>query len=495
MLVWFANLIIVFFNLAFVEKYLHIFQLKDYNAKRYLSHFRIKILHFSIFLLVFSLQMALKSNILLIVSNLVVCLLNAIYSAEIIKGNKTPLVKTKKLNRLMWISSIIIALPCLFFRGGIVSTFVLLYSPIIANLLNFYDKIQNKKFIETAKKKLENSKAKIIAITGSNGKTSVKNILCSMLNDHHVLASPKSYNTPLGLSKFINENEIENLDFIILEYGARHIGDIRKLCKTFGADYGIITTVAPQHLESFKNINNVAKTKAELAEFLGLKTCVFNLDNIHTYKMWCDKPGEKIGVSIYSPAQMFITNLQINERGMNFKINTQNGEFRTKTKLLGRHNATNILLATAMALKLGVDIKQIVKSISKLDYTPHRLQLISGKINILDDSYNCSILSATEALFVLKNFKGKKVVATPGIIECGEMEFEINFKLGEMLAECDEVIIIGQKNKRAITRGLQSKNFKKILYADTLDNAKYFFKKLNEGDTLLLLNDLPDDYK
>lgn len=490
-----VSLIILVFNCIFYEKYLHIWQLKDYNATRYLSHFKNKFWLCAFYLILFLLEIIFKNYILNVCLNMLALIVNLWFISKLITSNKTPLNYTGKIKRLYAISAIILALISIFYYGAIISIFVLLFLPIIANFLNIYDKIINKKYIKSAQKKLAASKAKIIAITGSNGKTSVKNILAEMLKKYNVLASPKSYNTPLGISKFINDSNLENCNYIILEYGARHLGDVKKLCKIFGADYGIITLVAPQHLESFKTMHNIFKAKKELADFLGERLCVYNLDNIYTYKMYAEKIGKKVGVSIYNNADIYLTDLQIKNFKTEFKIHYKNKAYSAKTKLLGRHNSTNILLATALALNLGVDMADIVDTIKKLNYIPHRLELIKSNINILDDSYNCSLASAKEALNVLQYCPNKKVVATPGIIEGGDCQFDINYELGEMLACADEVIVIGNTNKNALTRGMENKKFKKYKCVKTLDDAKIEFNKLKKNDTLLLLNDLPDDYK
>lgn len=496
MIYWiFCNLIILIFNVILLEKYFHVYQLKDYNNARYIKFFNGKIFIFLFYIAIFILEIILHHIIAVVLLNLLCLVINIGFSCSIIKAEKTPLKYTNKIKRLYLISAIILAIPCMFKFGASISILALMFVPIIANFFNVYDKILNKKFIKSAQKKLSESGAKIIAITGSNGKTSVKNILAKMLTEFNVLSSPKSYNTPLGIAKFVNESNLTNCQFLILEYGARHKGDVKKLCKLFGADYGIITTVAPQHLESFKTMHNIYKTKEELADFLNEKLCVFNLDNIYTFKMFCNKTGFKIGISIYAEAEIFATDLKIFKFNTHFKLNYCKNEYPVCTKLLGRHNTTNILLASALALKLGVSVNHVLDAIKNLNYVPHRLQLIKSNVNILDDSYNCSLASAKEAMFVLNCCPNKKVVATPGIIECGDAAFEINFELGRLLATANQVIVVGETNKNAITRGLQSKNFKNIIYAKNLEEAKKFFVKLNKNDTLLLLNDLPDDYK
>ena len=134
-----------------------------------------------------------------------------------------------------------------------------------------------------------------------------------------------------------------------------------------------------------------------------------------------------------------------------------------------------------------------IKNLKPLD---HRLSLIKTHINILDDSYNCSPDSSKEALFVLSQLPNKKMVATPGIIEGGTDEYNINYQLGKNLSVFDYIIIVGEHNKKAILDGLKSQNYLEtnIYFAPTLNDATQYFKLLKQNDNLLLLNDLPDDY-
>ncbi|MBQ8615182.1 MAG: UDP-N-acetylmuramoyl-tripeptide--D-alanyl-D-alanine ligase, partial [Clostridia bacterium] len=142
---------------------------------------------------------------------------------NLIKSSKTPLKFTGKLSRL-YIISIFVLLGLCFYKYAFCLIFVATFlCPIISNTINMYDKIRNKMFIKKAQKKLKNSYTQVIAITGSNGKTSVKNILLEVLStEHKVQATPASYNTPIGIAKFINESLEKDTEFLILEYGARH---------------------------------------------------------------------------------------------------------------------------------------------------------------------------------------------------------------------------------------------------------------------------------
>ncbi len=495
------NLLIFFTNLLFLHKFLHIYQLKDYQNKRYFKYFfNIKSFLMLFCIILFIFELIFKNILFYIVTNTIIYILNLFYLKNLIKTSKTPLKFTRKLSRLYIISIFILLLLCLYKYSFLLVAALTFISPPLANFINIYDRIKNQNYIHTARKKLKNHPTQIIAITGSNGKTSVKNILAKMLSTQHkVQFTPASYNTPLGIAKFINNELKFETEFLILEFGARRKNDIRRLCNLFGADYGIITTITSQHLECFKSVENVFKTKSELSIFLQNKPCVFNIDNLYTTRMFDEKICNKVSVSTNQTADIFASNIRIENFKTNFDLHINNQTFSLETNLLGKHNVLNICLATALANHLEISNKNIISAIQNLEQVPHRLSLTQTHINILDDSYNCSPASAKESLWVLKNFPGNKMIATPGIIECGKEKYNINFNLGKQLAHFDHLIIIGNENKQAILNGLKKEIEEntlqpQIYFSPSLEESKQHFSKLNHGDTLLLLNDLPDDY-
>jgi len=496
------NLLSALINLIFLKKFLHIYQLKNYNNARYLKHFKNKSSKFFVLcLIVFIVELIFHNLILYTTLNLLLIICFLLYVKNLIKTSKIPLIFTGKLSRLYIFSNFILLLLC-FYKHSFPLIFIFsLLCPILANAINIYDKVKNKIYINKAKKKLQNHPAQIIAITGSNGKTSVKNILQKILEtEHQTQSTPASFNTPIGIAKFINNELKYNTEFLILEYGARHKNDIKELCKLFGADYGIVTTISAQHLESFKSIENIYKAKKQLANFLQNKPCVFNVDNLYTKRMYNEKIFNNYSASINTKADVFISNTQQNSENTSFDITIKNHTYSSSTILLGKHNLLNICLAATMADIIGISHENIIGAIKNLQPIEHRLQFIKSHINIIDDSYNCSPLSAQEALQTIKNFSGKKMIVTPGIIECGKEKYNINFNLGKQMSFCDFCVIVGHENKSAISNGIKSailanKHSPQILYANTLEDAKQHFSKLHNNDTLLLLNDLPDDYK
>lgn len=477
------------------KNYLHIYQLKDYNNIRYLKFFKFKlfIIIFNIFSILIAILIKNQLKIAIILLNTII---NLIFNLKLIKNSKTPIKYTNKIKRLYIISILIIIFCTFLIKINLIFNIFIIFTPIFANILNIYDKIKNYHFIKKASKKLKISKTKVIAITGSNGKTSVKNILAKMLGcKYQVQASPKSYNTPLGLSLFINNNLKPDTDFIILEYGARHTNDIKNLCKIFGADYGTITTISNQHMESFKTIENVVSAKSELAKFLKNKLCIFNNDNKYCEDLYYKKSGKKLSISTHKKSSIYATDVCVKNFKTSFNLHLKNKTFECTTNLLGEHNITNILLSCAMAKHLKIKTKDIINVIANLTATPHRLEYIKSHINILDDSYNCSLESATNAIKVLNCCTNKKMIVTPGIIEGGKDQYSINFELGKLCENIDYIIIIGNTNKKAILDGLKSlKTNNNIFCEASLESAKQHFSKLSYNDTLLLLNDLPDDY-
>ena len=156
------------------------------------------------------------------------------------------------------------------------------------------------------------------------------------------------------------------------------------------------------------------------------------------------------------------------------------------------------MLCVTLCIQLGMTGEEIARGIEKLDYTPHRLQLIkAGGAYILDDGYNASETSAKEALAALKRFDKKTIVVTPGIVETGVLEEQIGGKLGEWLVGIDKVILVGDTLVGAVKSGYLSAGGEKqnLVVVPSLDEAKEILKgELGEGDCVLFLNDLPDVY-
>ena len=357
------------------------------------------------------------------------------------------------------------------------------------------------RYINKTKNKLSKLKCKKIGITGSFGKTSTKNILCQILEEEFkVCKTPKSYNTPMGICKTVLENLNEEHDFFIVEMGARREGDIAFLSKLVQVEYGIITPIGEQHIETFGSIENIEKTKFELCEFIDEEgVVIFNGKSLSNYKLF-KKCKTKKYLLCRDNSFAFASNILMNEHGSKFTLNIDKKEIDVETKLLGKLNIDNIVTASAMAYLLGENLFNIKKGISKVKPIEHRLELINGeKVCVIDDSYNSNLSGAKEALQVLSTFKKRKIVITPGIVEMGMRQEEVNFNLGKEISKIADICIIMNKiNKNSLKNGLKSGNFDEnsIFFANTREEQKNLLNKiLLNNDVILFENDLPDNYK
>lgn len=365
----------------------------------------------------------------------------------------------------------------------------------------------NRKFYEEAQEKIKNrNDLKVVGITGSFGKTSTKFIMGTILGERFkVLNTPESYNTPMGLSKVINNNLKEDDEIFIAELGARNIGDIKEVSQLVQPKIAVITSIGPVHLETFKNIDNIMKTKYELIEELDTDgVAVFNYDNEHIKKLADKTFKEKIlyGLEDVENLDLYAEEIEVSELGSTFTIKDKEGNsVKCRTKLLGKHNIYNILAGVAVGRILGISFDEISRGIEKVEPIPHRLNIINSGtgIIVIDNAFNSNPIGSKAALEVLSEFKdGKKIIVTPGMVELGEMEAEANKEFGIQIGKvCDYVILIGEKRTRPIYDGIMEENYNKdnIFIAKDLDEATAYIQKVaRPKDIVLFENDLPDNY-
>lgn len=412
---------------------------------------------------------------------------------------KTPLRQTSRMYRLLFTQWLILLLTAFVFNPA---AFVILpFAALAAKQINEPVEICVRAgYVQKARSKLAAAKnLKIIAVTGSYGKTSVKNILCDILSvKYGVVKTPSSYNTLMGVVKTINETDFDGKDYFICEMGARREGDIEELCRLARPDITVITGIAPQHLETFGSIPNIIKTKFEAARFAKENAVVFvNADCPYlnappsygrkTFTCGADKTRDWNYTVTKSDAE-----------GSEFVLRDKKSNFACKTKLLGTHNVSNICLCAAVGLYSGLNEAQIRLAVENLDYSPHRLQLIKAAngLNILDDSYNANVSGVRESMRVLKTFGGKKFVIASGIVEGGKHSAALNVTVGRLMADsCDFAFPVGV-NALFIKKGLEEEGFDadRIFVCDSTAAAVALLNgKAKSGDVVLFSNDLPDN--
>ena len=342
-----------------------------------------------------------------------------------------------------------------------------------------------------------------IGITGSWGKTSVKFILGTILEEkYHTLVTPASFNTPMGVTKVIRNSLEPGYRVFVSEMGARHVGDIREMCRLVHPQIGLLTSVGPQHLDTFKNIERVTKTKYELIEALPPDGMSFFSDDGGICRELYEKTEKGRMITGLDPDKddVWAEDIRITNEGSSFILCTKELRQPCRTALLGELNIRNILLCAGVCLYLGMTGEQIARGIEKIQPVEHRLQLIpnAGGITVIDDAFNSNIRGAEQAFRVLKEMSGKRILVTPGMVELGDQEEEMNRLFGTKAAGCcDVAVLIGKKRCAAIASGLEQNGFPKeqIVFVNTLDEATEWLKaKARSGDTVLFENDLPDNY-
>lgn len=365
----------------------------------------------------------------------------------------------------------------------------------------------NMGFYRTAQEKIKNrSDLSVIGITGSFGKTSTKFILGTILGERFkVLNTPESYNTPMGLSKVINNSLRDDHEVFIAELGARNIGDIKEVSELVSPKIGVLTSIGSVHMETFKNIDNIMKTKYELIEELPTDgVAIFNYDNEYIKKLADKTFKEKIlyGLEDIENLDIYAEEIEVSELGSTFTIKDKEGNSaKCSTILLGKHNIYNILAGAAVAKSLGMSFDEIRKGIEKIEPIPHRLNIINSGtgVIVIDDAFNSNPIGSKAALEVLGQFKeGRKIIVTPGMVELGAMEKEANKEFGGYIGKvCDYVILVGQKRTIPIYEGLMEVNYTKenIFVVNNLDEASACIQKIaRPKDIILFENDLPDNY-
>lgn len=430
------------------------------------------------------------------------------------KKAKKPLVFTNRVKRLLCTMGILAAavtllslLPGSRLAMGLTLLVVHLLAPFFVLLCNWLNRpveqAINRHYIREAEGIVASMPSlQVVGITGSYGKTSVKFFLQKLMTaKYETLMTPESFNTTLGVVRTIREQMKGTHEYFLCEMGAKNPGDIKEICDIVKPRFGIITSIGPQHLESFKTLENVVKTKFELVDSLPADGIAFlNCDNEEIQGHPVTVKKVTYGIENQN-ADYFGYGIKVSRSGSSFSVRCPLGDFPFETRLIGRHNVLNIVGAIAAASTLGVPMADLQIRVRLLESVPHRLQLIKGgNALIIDDAYNSNPSGAKAALETLSAFEGCRILLTPGMVELGEKQEELNFNFGIQAAEsCDYVILVGEKQTKPIYDGLVFAGYpeEKITVAPDLSQALQRANSLpTEGKEkiVLLENDLPDNY-
>ena len=394
-----------------------------------------------------------------------------------IRGISSPLAWTERLKRLSVATGVILA--ALYILGAwwgvpFVIVLPLAFLPSLIDLalvfLDSYEKRRGQQWVDKASAKLDSVGSKVVAITGSYGKTSTKNYLAHLIGGSmRVVASPASFNNRMGLARAINENLTPGTEVFIAEMGTYGPGEIAELCEWIPPDVAAFTAIGPVHLERFGSIENIVRSKAEIFEKASVG--VINVD----YSLLAQ-------AAFQLRDQLRIVEVSGKD------VDAPDGVF-----------GPNLAVALGIGEALGVDRDEMLTRVESLPSTEHRQTTLTSAsgFKIVDDTFNSNPDGARRALGVLEEAGagGRKVVVTPGMVELGPVQAEENEQFArEASAMVDDLIIVGKTNRKALLAGSANGNASVTVVASRDEAVEWVGRNLGPGDAVLYENDLPDHY-
>jgi len=349
-----------------------------------------------------------------------------------------------------------------------------------------------------AKEKLRLHPAVKIAIAGSYGKTSMREILKTVLAEgKKVAAPPGSYNTPLGIASFVKTLTGDE-EVIIFELGEYYPGDVRMLCEFVQPSMGVITGINEAHLEKFGTLERTADTVFELADYLALHPVYVNADNAIAD---AHATVGHIRFSIGAVGEWRVKNAKTGLEGTSFTLQHGTIEINAHSKLLGLHMVGLLAAAAHIAQGLGLTVNQIEKGIANTRAFSNRLEpkILSEGVVLLDDSYNGNPDGVHAVIAFLESLKGhRRFYVTPGLVEMGERKEAVHKEIGKELADAgiEHVILVRNSVTGFIEAGLKEAGFKGTLtwYNDGPSAYAALPHLTVPGDVVLIQNDWPDQY-
>ncbi len=475
-----CNIFFAFYILLAICRSTTIYQQAHYEIKEYFKYIvrNIHIEMYSLFLIL--LNCTINHWQLTII-----CALLLGFGSIMLFGKKRVRLKITSRIKRLWIMLV----PLIFFLLCYYPTIVLVRYLIILFMIlsNYIEGIINKGYLNKAIAKIDKFDGECIAITGSFGKTSCKYYLSCLLSSLHVLSTIKSYNTLNGISIIINNNNLDLYDYLILEMGSSHVGEIKKLANSFKPKIGVVTSIGYMHLNTFKSLDNIIKEKMSLIEGLpknGLGIINYENEYIRSYSLKSEAYIITYGLN-YGDFKAVKRNEMVDINYHDRHVLSFMGNNLSDIDIL------NLMPCVIISLILGVDYDEIKGKIKELKKPAHRQEIrhIENSV-VIDDSYNSNLVGATSAIMKMREYKGRKIIITPGIVENDKVSGEIYDEYSRIINDnVDEAYIV----KCRVSKKLYDNVNIKKEYVKSVNDA---LKRLNYKDGLVILieNDIPDIY-
>jgi len=413
-----------------------------------------------------------------------------------LKGRTSPIAWTARLKRVALVVGVLMILIYLgggltgsvflvalglFLMPAVVDLALVVLAPVEARLGN--------RWVEKASGKLKASGARVVAITGSFGKTTTKAYLAHLVDGSlRTVASPASFNNRMGLARAINEQLVPGTELFIAEMGTYGPGEIAEMCSWISPDVAAIVAIGPVHLERFRTEERIVEAKAEI------------LDRASGGVIAVDHPLLRHLATQRSTDLDIIT---VSATGQQARVVVNRGRLVVDGREVGSVPAgtfeINLAVAVGIGLALGLDPEELTQRLADLPRPDHRQTLGVSEVgfSIIDDTYNSNPAGARAALDLLQRegSGGRKVVVTPGMVELGPLQTQENLAFAARAANiADVLVIVGATNRAALLEGSEKGGASVTVVASREEAVDWVKKSLGPGDTVLYENDLPDHY-
>ena len=330
----------------------------------------------------------------------------------------------------------------------------------------------------------------LIAITGSAGKTTTKEMIATLVGtERRTFKSWGNFNNLIGCPLCI-DNVPDDAEVVVSEMGMNHKGEIALLAGLTHPDVGVYTNIGPVHIEFFGTVEKIAEAKRELLENVRPDgTIVVNVDNEHVVRISEGFSGTKVTYGIDHDAMFRATDVR--ERGLlgvSFKLK----DFPMELALPGRHNLENLLAAIATARVVGISWDGIWRGIQQLKPAYHRGVVVPvNGATIYDDSYNSNPYALKRALTLLEqaDVKGRRIAVIGDMLELGERELDYHVEAGRSVPKSIDVVVGVGKRSRALLDGARQAGFSddRLHHFDDAAGAAAFLKSfIKDGDLILI---------
>ncbi|MBP6962165.1 hypothetical protein KBB49_01365 [Candidatus Saccharibacteria bacterium] len=358
-------------------------------------------------------------------------------------------------------------------------------------------KPEQKRLVSQATKIFQEHKAVKIAVLGSYGKTTYKEMLATALSEgKNIAVTPGNMNVSVSHARFAKKLTGDE-DVIIVEFGEGEPGDIARMAKMLEPDYAVITGLAPNHLDLYPNLAGVAVDLLSIYDFVELEDVFVNGESkmLQSYL-----PANAQSYTAEGLLDWKTNNIDVSVTGLKFNIVNGEKTIKVNSELLGRHQVAPLSSVVVLADKLGLNLKTIEKGISKTKPYEHRMQprLVQGAW-LIDDTYNGNLEGLQAGLKLLSELPAKrKWYVTPGLVDQGSETDNVHVELGKSIAECNPNIVVLMENsvRPIIQKSMEDNGFSGELRVEK--NPLEFYTNIEHlvavGDIVLMQNDWTDNY-